>query len=120
MGYVGCRPVLCGGDLEGETMTERVCENCRWWENDQHAIGACMRNPPQRIAEPQYDEWPKTHATDRCGEWSDASITPEQEDRQELTRRFAVAIMSAGWAVNYHDGQVWAIAAGLAAAEPQI
>jgi len=42
------------------------------------------------------------------------------EDRQELTRRFAVAIMSTGWAVNYHDGQVWAIAAGLTAAEPQI
>ena len=55
-----------------------------------------------------------------CGEWSDENITPEQEEMRELTRRFAVAIMSAGWAVNYHDGQVWAIAAGLAAAEPQI
>jgi len=97
-------------------MTERVCENCRWWENDQHAIGACMRNPPQRIAEPQYDEWPKTHATDRCGEWSDASITPEQEERQELIRRFAVALIM----LRNDARRTWQIAAEFAAAEPQI
>jgi hypothetical protein len=102
------------------TMTERVCENCRWWENDQRAIGACMRKPPQRIAEPQYDEWPKTHATDRCGEWADASITPEQEDRQELTRRFAVAIMSTVYGVDLQFDLIWTAAKNMAAAEPQI
>ena len=115
MGYVAGRQILCGLRLEGETMTKRVCENCRWWENDQHAIGVCFRHVPMGNLGA-----PKTHATDRCGEWSDASITPEQAEMRELTRRFAVAIMSAGWAVNYHDGQVWAIAAGLTAAEPQI
>jgi len=100
-------------------MTKRTCENCRWWEYDQHAIGACMRKPPQRVGNLQ-DDWTKTHATDRCGEWADASITPEQEDRQELTRRFAVSIMSTQWAANCPEGQVWAVAASLAAAEPQI
>jgi hypothetical protein len=78
-----------------------------------------MRHAPQRVANLQ-DEWPKTHATDRCGEWADATITPEQEDRQELTRRFAVAIMTTKWAAEYHAEQVWAVAASLAAAEPQI
>jgi len=97
-------------------MTERRCENCRWWENDQHAIGACMRNPPQRVANLQ-DDWPKTHATDRCGEWADASITPEQAEMQELTRRFAVALISAGGPI---DDSIWYEAAELAAAEPQI
>ena len=101
-------------------MTKRTCENCRWWENDQHAIGACMRKPPQRIAEPQYDEWPKTHATDRCGEWADASVTPEQEDRQELTRRFAVAIFGTEWGGDLAPIAVWETARRLAAAEPQI
>lgn len=97
-------------------MTERTCENCRWWENDQHAIGACMRNPPQRVGNLQ-DDWPKTHATDRCGEWADASITPEQEEMRELVRRFAVAMISAGMPI---DDTTWNEAAKFAAAEPQI
>jgi len=58
-----------------------------------------------------------THRIDRCGEWSDASITPEQEDRQELTRRFAVALISAGGPI---DDTTWNEAAKFAAAEPQI
>ena len=66
------------------------------------------------------DLWPITGKGSSCGDWQDKDVTPEQEERRDLTRRFAVAIMSAGWAVNYHDGQVWAIAAGLTAAEPQI
>ena len=96
-------------------MNERVCENCRWWENDQHAVGACMRHPPQRVGNLQ-DDWPKTHATDRCGEWADASITPEQEEQRELTRRFAVALINDGYDVQ----NTWKVAAKFAAAEPQI
>jgi hypothetical protein len=87
-------------------MTERKCGNCRWFVGED----LCFRYPKENATGPN----------SFCGEWADATITPEQEVLQELTRRFAVAIMSAGWAVNYHDGQVWAIAAGLAAAEPQI
>jgi hypothetical protein len=98
-------------------MTERTCENCRWWENDQHAIGVCFRHVPMGNLGA-----PKTHATDRCGEWADASITPEQEERQELTRRFAVAIMSAEYAAEpcLQWDRIWAAAQNMAAAEPQI
>jgi len=97
-------------------MTERWCMHCRWWNHLEKGHGTCKRHPPIDLN----GQRPYTDDQNFCGEWADASITPEQEERQELTRRFAVAIMSAGWAVNYHDGQVWAIAAGLAAAEPQI
>jgi hypothetical protein len=96
-------------------MTKRVCGNCRWWQNDQHAIGACMRYPPG-VSELV----PKTHATDWCGEWADASITPEQEERQELTRQFAVAIMSTVYGVDLQFDLIWTAAKNMAAAEPQI
>ncbi len=98
-------------------MTKRECGNCRWWQNDQHAIGACMRYPPG-VSELV----PKTHATDWCGEWADATITPEQEDLQELIRRFAVAIMSAEYAAEpcLRFDRIWAAAQNMAAAEPQI
>jgi hypothetical protein len=52
-----------------------------------------------------------------CGEWSDASITPEQAERHELTRRFALALAAASWTDPH---RVWELAAKLAAAEPQI
>ena len=29
-----------------------------------------------------------------CGEWADKNITPEQAERRELVRRFALAIAS--------------------------
>jgi hypothetical protein len=96
-------------------MTKRVCENCRWWQNDQHAIGACMRYPPS-VSELV----PKTHATDWCGEWADASITPEQQDLQELIRRFAVAIMSTEYSADLQYDRIWTAAKNMAAAEPQI
>jgi hypothetical protein len=68
------------------------------------------------------DVFPVTHRIDRCGEWADASITPEQEDLQELIRRFAVAIMSAEYAAEpcLQWDRIWAAAQNMAAAEPQI
>jgi len=63
---------------------------------------------------------PQSAAIDRCGEWSDASITQEDEDRQELTRRFAVAIMSTEYGGDLEPDQVWSAAKSFAAAEPQI
>ena len=99
-------------------MAERVCGNCRWF--DENPIldndGFCRRNPPTGDG----SDLPRVGPKDFCGEWADASITPEQADRQELTRRFALAIMSTQWAANCPEGQVWAVAASLAAAEPQI
>jgi hypothetical protein len=61
-----------------------------------------------------------THRIDRCGEWADASITPEQEDRQELTRQFALAIMSTEYGGDLRPDRVWSAAKNMAAAEPQI
>ena len=95
-------------------MTERTCENCRWWDRyPLHSYGGCIRNSPIDMD----GTVPQTSSTDRCGEWSDASITPEQEDRQELTRQFAVALAAASWTDPH---RVWELAEKLAAAEPQI
>jgi hypothetical protein len=99
-------------------MTKRTCENCRWWKGRVTGYGYCHKRPP--IVSGGDESFPSTHKSNFCGEWSDASITPEQEDMQELTRRFAVAIMSTQWAANCPEGQVWAVAASLATAEPQI
>jgi hypothetical protein len=78
-----------------------------------------MRNPPQRVGNLQGD-WPKTHATDRCGEWADASITPEQEEMQELIRRFAVAIVSTEYGSDLRYERIWAVAKHMVETEPQI
>ena len=84
-------------------MTKRVCENCRWFVSG----GLCFRYPKENTTGPD--------AT--CGEWSDASITQEQEERQRLTEKFALAIVTS----SLHSvPDVWAAAAELAAAEPQI
>ena len=88
-------------------MNERRCGNCRWWKDGKTGMGNCWRRAP----------FETTWKTSFCGEWADASITPEQEDRQELTRRFAVALISAGGPI---DDSIWYEAAELAAAEPQI
>jgi len=74
------------------------------------------------------DLWPITGKGSSCGDWQDKDVTPEQEERQELTRRFAVAIMSTEWGGNLEPIAVWGAARGLAlmesavlpAAEPQI
>ena len=85
-------------------MTERRCRNCRWFRHDD----LCWRYPKENATLPD--------AT--CGEWSDASITPEQEERQELTRRFAVAISAKIGC--YTPAAIWEMAKNMAAAEPQI
>jgi len=95
-------------------MTKRVCGNCRWFRKDD----LCWRYPKENATLPD--------AT--CGEWSDATITPEQEEMRELTRQFAVAIMSTEWGGDLAPIAVWGAARGLAlmesaslpAAEPQI
>jgi hypothetical protein len=59
--------------------------------------------------------------TDRsafCGEWRDKDITPEQEERQELVRRFAVAIATQDHCRS--NKLHWEMAAGMADAEPKI
>jgi hypothetical protein len=107
--------------FEGRVMmTKRVCENCRWWSAGPTGYGYCHRRPP--IVSNSDESFPSTHKSVWCGEWSNASITPEQEERQELTRRFAVAIMSAEYAAEpcLQWDRIWAAAQNMAAAEPQI
>jgi len=87
-------------------MNERTCGNCRWWKDGNTSMGNCCRRAP----------FETTWKTSFCGEWADKTITPEQEQRQELTRRFAVALIVAGCDVQ----SIWEVAAKLAAAEPQI
>jgi len=95
-------------------MTKRVCETCRWFDARSTGYGHCRRRSPIVIGEQCF---PSSHKTDWCGEWADASITPEQEERRELIRRFAVALISAGMPI---DDTTWNEAAKFAAAEPQI
>jgi len=66
------------------------------------------------------DVFPVTHRIDRCGEWADASITPEQEERQKFVRQIFLAMAASEWGASYSEDDMWKIAGKLAAAEPQI
>jgi hypothetical protein len=62
--------------------------------------------------------WPSTDSAYWCGEWADASITPEQEKRRETVRQFAVALLTRhGDSLAPHDA--WDLAIRMADAEPQ-
>jgi hypothetical protein len=90
--------------------------------------GSCRRNAPQPCTNDGQEEyqyfadWPTTFPEESCGEWADKTITPEQEERRELVRRFAVAIMSAEYAAEpcLQWDRIWTAAKNMAAAEPQI
>jgi hypothetical protein len=99
-------------------MTERRCENCRWWSAVPTGYGYCHRRPP--IVSDSDECFPSTHKSCWCGEWSDASITPEQEDRQKLTRQILLAMTESEWCASCSYNDMWKIAGKLAAAEPQI
>ena len=94
-------------------MTKRVCETCRWFDARSTGYGHCRRRSPIVIGEQCF---PSSHKTDWCGEWADASITPEQEEQKELTRRFAVALINSG----YDAKHTWRVAAEFAAAETRV
>jgi len=73
--------------------------------------GVCRRNPPVN------GEFSEVHGDSMCGEWADAKISPEQAERRELVRQFAVAMVAAGSQEMVH--QVWQRAAELADYEGQ-
>ena len=79
--------------------------------------GECRRYPPTRGQLGW--SFASTDATYTCGEWADKAITPEQERKRELVRRFAVAIVSAGLGQHFTDQEVWCMAKRLADAEPK-
>lgn len=96
-------------------MSERTCGNCRWWKrlSDAKNNGDCCRYPAVPVGE-HFDR-PTPSADWGCGEWADGSITPEQELKRELVRRFAVVIVASGVSMGQ---AAWNMAEQLADAEP--
>lgn len=91
-------------------MTERTCGNCRWWvKGNDEVFGNCQKRAPSGSG------WASLYYKNFCGEWADATITPEQEERRELVRRFAVAIVASGVSMGQ---AAWDMAEQLADAEP--
>lgn len=103
-------------------MSERTCGNCRWYDGNV-VSGACRRRAPQAAFDTIIDdhsvEWPTVFPEESCGEWADKTITPEEEERRELVRRFAVAIVGARLAERFVSEDIWYMAEGLADAEPK-
>ncbi len=97
-------------------MTQRTCGNCRWWRQQYASVpyGYCHRNAPTQG--PLAWVRPEVEADATCGEWADKNITPEQEERRELVRRFAVAIAATDRCSNPAE-EVWRLATMLADAE---
>ena len=109
-------------------MGKQRCEGCRWFHRSgSQLIGECRRYPPQH-AHTQHG-WLMVEQGESCGEWTDGSITPEQAERRELVRQFAVAIIQ-GWHASasgvlpnrclwsdYEVGLVWEQAQAIADAE---
>ena len=96
-------------------MSERRCKGCLWWRYDVQYHGKphgfCRRNPPVG------GEFPEASADSMCGEWQDKTITPEQAERRELVRQFAVALVASGSQDMVH--QIWQRAADFADYEGQ-
>ena len=80
-------------------------------------VGECRRYPPQH---PQIcRRWLTVEQSESCGEWQDDSITPEQAERRELVRQFAVAIVASDPEGDTMVHRVWQRAAELADYEGQ-
>jgi len=96
-------------------MSERRCDGCRWfWRYNLEDIGQCRRYPPTQSIEVG---WIEASPFDWCGEWADKNITPEQHERRELIKQFAVALVVSGSDAMVH--QVWQRAEELADYEGQ-
>lgn len=75
-----------------------------------------------RIRSVPQDTFPKRSAAEDCGEWQDGRVLPEQHERRELVRQFAIAIVAGQFG---HEGggrspeQIWECAREIADAEGQ-
>ena len=77
-------------------MNRQRCESCRWFlRYTSQDIGQCRRYPPTQNTE---TGWLEVSHFDWCGEWQDKTITPEQHQRRELVRQFALAIVEGVYA----------------------
>lgn len=60
-------------------MTDRICENCRWWDTslaDPDTHGLCRINPPVADERNGHAVWPFTEDTDWCGRFE---IHPDKD-----------------------------------------
>ena len=94
-------------------MIRRQCQNCRHFVRALGELtGECrIRSVPQ-------DDFPKRAAGEDCGEWQDGRFTPEQHERRELVRQFAVALVASGSQDMIH--KIWQQAALFADYEGQV
>ena len=101
-------------------MTKRQCGNCRWFARYSAAnIGECRKAPPEFEKVHDRGRWPVIDDSRCCGEWVDKNITPEQHERRELVRRFALAIVASDPEGDTMVHRVWQRAAELADYEEQ-
>ena len=102
-------------------MTKRQCGNCRWFARYSAAnIGECRKAPPEFEKVHDRGRWPVIDDSRFCGEWADKNITPEQAERRELVRRFAVAIVAGdNRAFSCEPTFVWQLAEQYVDAEEQ-
>ena len=95
-------------------MSERTCGNCRWWQYHRNwsdkQVGQCRQNAAGL---------PEVYNTDFCGQWADKTITPEQEAKRELVRRFAVALFAQPHAADTEYEAIWESAERMAGFEPK-
>ena len=80
-------------------------------------VGECRRYPPQHPTICR--RWLTVEQSESCGEWQDASITPEQHERRELVQRFALAIVASDPEGDAMVHRVWQRAAEFADYEGQ-
>ena len=99
-------------------MKRQRCESCRWLlQYPSQSIGQCRRYPPTQNTEAG---WLEVDAFDWCGEWADKNITPEQHERRELIKQFALAIVASDPEGDTMVHRVWQRAAELADYEGQV
>ena len=98
-------------------MKRQRCESCRWLlQYPSQSIGQCRRYPPTQNTEAG---WLEVDAFDWCGEWADKNITPEQHERWELIKQFALAIVASDPEGDTMVHRVWQRAAEFADYEGQ-
>lgn len=85
-------------------MSRNRCEGCRWFRRyTSQELGECRRYPHTHATSAR--GWLLVNEGDFCGEWTDASITPQEAERRELVRQFALAIVQ-GMYANPEDPSV--------------
>jgi hypothetical protein len=99
-----------------KAMSQRTCGSCRWWQYHRDwsnkGVGQCRQNA---------SGLPEVYNTDFCGQWADKTITPEQEEKRELVRRFAIALTSGAVfdeSIKQTADAVWIVAQAMVDAEP--